>query len=345
MNSKRKYLILVFGLATISIPSHALGDPEPLRLVEIDEASQTITITGNFFSNASPHQPQVWDTVDNQNDFNKLSDNSIVPTDSGPWTTNGNPWSNPITIDKTSSNQRTPGSSISYAGEAKGYVGWPRAFKESQNDTLYVSWWFKSNIHPDSAGGHNKFIRIWDDPKGEHTRIAWTNVLMAGEWVTWPGEVGVWNRMEIYVGAEDQSGTRPVTAWTNGTLTANAADSDERMDNTGLTIGLIGFDPNYIDNYTSMRFYLDDIYVSSSPARIELSNEPQWSKIRKNKEIQPPIDWFDNEVTARLNLGQFKDYNGDLYLYVIDNEGKVNESGLKLSICEKCPEPPEISVE
>ena len=237
-------------------------------------------------------------------------------------------------------------SKASYEGVNKGFIGWPKIFENNSNRTIYVSWWFKPSIDINSAGGHNKLIRVWDAPSGKFTRISWTQILLGAympegsqpDYSGWKGNTGEWNRLELLANSDE--GT--IKTWTNGELIHSVTNYKKEDTPEGLSIALIGFDPNYADRYSSLVFRMDDIYVSSSPARVEISSSAIWSKTNKNKEIQPKVSWAESEIEVSLNLGQFVEEE-DLYLYVINDNGEVNEQGFR--ICPKCPNKTQLKLE
>src|SRR5690606_17534078 len=90
---------------------------------------------------------------------------------------------------------------------------------------IYVSWWYRPSVSPSSAGGSNKFIRIWDNGSGYGTRISWTQMHLTCEsdknyvtWGGWTGNVGEWNHHAIYVDLD----TGNIKTWANGKLIHDA---------------------------------------------------------------------------------------------------------------------------
>ncbi|MGF2685366.1 hypothetical protein ACQUWM_02590 [Marinobacter sp. DUT-3] len=306
------------------------------------EHGSSIEITGTGFGSATPERTQVWDAVENQPDLMALPDDSVIPTDYGPWTHNGNPWSTPVRIEKESQGRHS-NSKAHHRGVTKSYLGWPANFKDNANRSIYVSWWFKPYGDIDAQGGANKLIRIWDDPNGKHTRISWTQELLGGyggdaSWKGWQGTAHQWNRLEIYVNSD--AGT--ITTWTNGKIVHHVTDFVKADYDGGLTIGLVGFDPNYNDRYEGLRFDFDDIYASESLARVEISDQSEWDSAGNRKELQIPRLWSNDKLELTVNLGQF-DASQGLYLYVVNDNGEVNQQGYQ--ICSKCPSTPEMGIE
>jgi len=75
------------------------------------------------------------------------------------------------------------------------------------------------------------------------------------------------------------------------------------------------------DGYVDLKVYMDDVYVDTSQARVEICDTPTWAT-RTHCEIQKPISWSPAEVKATLNQGSF--ISGEkVFFYVIDKVGTV----------------------
>lgn len=323
---------LLFSMASNSTPqvSEIQGEIKP---------GSTLVIQGSGFGELETDHRSLWDTVENQSVFANLPTGSVIPEDNGPWARNGSPWSNPVTIGRETGTRHN-GSTSHYVGKEKAFLGVPRAFDNNTNRNIYVSWWFYASYDIDRYGGHNKLIRVWDDLDGTKTRISWTQVLLGAYGDTnyggWGGNAGTWNRLELFASADQ--GT--IDVWTNGKLVHEVTNYRKEDSSDGMTIWLIGFDPNY-DDYTGLEIRMDDIFVSSSPARVELSTSPTWSGAGSKKEIQPVTSWSPEKVEVQINLGQFNSED-NLYVYIIDTEGRVNPEGY--SICPLCPRSPTLKL-
>lgn len=328
------FVALTFGLAS-------LGNASPrISYVggEIREDS-VLTINGTGFSEINTGQV-LYDLVSNQKEYDTLSSGSTVPVNEGPWSQGTNVWGNPLTIVK-SGDLRTPNATAAYYGEVKAYIGWPRILSNTNNDTLYVSWWYNPSQLANN-GGSNKYIRIWDRSDGTATRISLTQMHMtytgtSGDshtsWGTTQPAANEWNRFEIYVDNSKNS----IIASLNGKIVQNVNDFQKARSSEGLTVALIGFDPSENNRYPNYSFKMKDIYVSTSRARVELSTSNTWDPSSK-REVLNPIEWSNEKLTVDLNYFAHKPSEA-LYLYVIDHNGNVNTEGFPL--CEKCPGRPE----
>lgn len=330
-----KFLIAL----TIGFSSVTLALP---RISSVDgdiTVGGSITISGSGFSSLNT-AAVLYDHVSNQTEYKALSSGTAVPLDTGPWSQGTNQWGEPVAIVRSGDLRTTYGSAV-YYGEVKSYLGYPRALEGINNQKLYASWWYKPNRRADS-GGSNKFARVWDRSDGEGTRISWTQMHMTysgnsgnseTSWGTTQPTANQWNRLEISVDASSNQ----IRAWLNGQRVQNVNDFKKASTSEGLSVALIGFDPSIASNYDGYSFRMTDIYVSPTPARVELSNSATWSPTSE-REVLTPTSWEDGKITVNLNYLSL-DPSESLYVYVFDDDGNVTQTGFPL--CEKCPSKPQ----
>lgn len=80
----------------------------------------------------------------------------------------------------------------------------------------------------------------------------------------------------------------------------------------------------------SMEFFWDELYVDITRARVEIGDAATWAACT-HREIQIPSAWSNDAITVNVNQGSFQ--NGQqVYLYVVDGNGQVNQQGLAVSI-------------
>ncbi len=78
-------------------------------------------------------------------------------------------------------------------------------------------------------------------------------------------------------------------------------------------------------------YYMDDIYVDTTWARVEIGDNSVYGSCT-HREIQPPTSWSPTSITVTENKGSFTD--GDTaYLFVIDSDGNAS-SGYPITIGE-----------
>jgi|GEM_PF-1372304 len=68
------------------------------------------------------------------------------------------------------------------------------------------------------------------------------------------------------------------------------------------------------------RFHWDNVYIDNTPARIEIGNNSSYTSCTQ-REIQIPITWGTQQITATLNAGTLTGAN---YIFVIDSNGNVS---------------------
>lgn len=323
--------ILILFLS-ILLPGNASAAQPGIFTIDgtlIDGQIVTITSSGLNFGTKLTAAPILVDLIDNQPRYDSLTDGSPVPTDSNSvWSTNTN------TQYSLSRPNRGARQAHYYGVGGKVIIGWPYALANSSQNSLYVSWYYKTDTDPGSEGGSNKFIRIWDDPNGTGTRISWTQMHLtynisdttfSESWGDWGGVLNTWNRLELWVDAN----AGVIKAWTNGALTHNITNFVKTNNGLGLNIDLVGFD-NSTGAYASMNSDIGEIYIDNTLARVEISNSSTWSG-STSSEIQIPTSWNSDSIQIEVNQGGLSTLDG-AYLYVMDSNGNVNSNGYKLNI-------------
>lgn len=306
----------------------------------------SIVINGTGFGAKAHAAPLVWDRVDNISAYSTLNNGEVVPD--GPGYIWGDNTFNAIRY-STTREHRTPHIQAHYHGvgdrvtmefpEVLGGTN-PSTLRGTTTGEIYINYYLKLDDDPARAGS-NKVIRVWDDIGGNGTRISWTNMHLIwsgsaeASWADWGGQVNNWNRVEMFVTANDNY----VRTWTDGYLIHNPPSNFSKANNNyGLNVALVGWDHN-IGVYPEMNVDISEIYVDDTQARIEVCTSPTWSTCR-NREIQIPSAWTNTSITFTVNQGLFSS-GGAYYLYVIDEQGNVNANGYPL--CQQCPRPPNIT--
>lgn len=136
----------------------------------------------------------------------------------------------------------------------------------------------------------------------------------------------------IYVDLENEN----IQTWVNGSRVHNGTCRKHSAHKTvPLYVNLIGFDHGS-EEYRNMSTSIDDIYIGSSQARVEISNSPSW-KADMVKEVLPISNWSSNKILAQAHEGKIK-LSSDMYVYVVDKDGNTNNQGFKVK-CDYCPKP------
>ncbi len=148
-----------------------------------------------------------------------------------------------------------------------------------------------------------------------------------------------WHRVEQYLRVSTPGGTA------NGELQwfLNASEIDTDWSGNTFTPGItrgngVTQDLGYFTlqfsgcGYTESEYPLlwqDDIYIDNTRARVELGNASTWDSCT-HREIQIPTAWATDEITVDLNQGSLP--NGAAYLYVVDEDGVMNETGYPITL-------------
>jgi len=134
-----------------------------------------------------------------------------------------------------------------------------------------------------------------------------------------------WYRIDIYASYPD----RVFRVYVNGEFKNEESDYfDEAVfnpDGHGVQWG-------YIDSSEYGDWAYDDLYTDYTQARVEICDISSWlDNSSHHCEIQIPTSWTDSAISVVFNQGSFN--SGDqVYLYVIDENGNVNQNGYPITI-------------
>lgn len=223
---------------------------------------------------------------------------------------------------------------------------------------LYVSWWMRFDETPFEMvnNASHKFIRLRAGGESD-LRVSWTqkhltvsNGNAGGEsalvrWINrdvWSGAPSAWYRHELWISASEGL----VQTWVNGVLLAELRSDDPRYlrrdHPEGIEVALIGWNPSG-GTKTMLAYEMDDIVIDDTRAKVMLSDSPAWSRAGV-VEYQPAFHWSDTEIRVKVNRGElYPPADRQLYLYVMDRDGRVNEAGFPLCELIQCgprPRPP-----
>lgn len=149
----------------------------------------------------------------------------------------------------------------------------------------------------------------------------------------WSGTINTWNRWEYWITLN----TNPTCVmgstcdgkryeWIDSQL--NFSDDKYYWQNNGglYNAFFLGYMHGSSDGIPDAgQAYFDDLYVASSPARLELCDSSTWST-RSHCEVQLSTSWAGDgtSIGFTLNQGAFN-YGDNAYLYVIDENGNPSE--------------------
>ncbi len=190
-----------------------------------------------------------------------------------------------------------------------------------------------------------KQLRIWDDPdsQGIRTSLSQADYFLASHsnqnyssnriYQLRDMKRHVWHHFEAEI--DVRKGT--YKSWFNGEM-GGVAEFDPRAAYEGKyspTIALIGNNAKQ-DHLQNM--YISEIYMDKSVQRAVIGNAAHYSDLN-HYELQRPVTWTDDSLELVVNLGAL-DLTQDIYLYIFDENGIPNESGISLCSGADCPSPP-----
>lgn len=296
---------------------------------------QEIVISGSGFGAKSNAAPVLWDTVDNIPSYSSLGDGATMPMGgSNPWPSpyGNSSGRNTVKIERSAAEQRGVSSAAYKAVNQKSaYVNgltWPATSQ------LYVSWWWKQD--QDTYGGDHssKWLRVSDssDQTGktfsfnqQQAYIYASGSYCANDWVKMNGNPGKWNFIEAYF----DNARQEFSIWINGQPFYDRVSWSPCVSMQMNQIWRIGFDGGG-NNPPAITWWLDDIYVDSSFARVMLGNASTFSGSTVF-EMQKPSQWNSSSVSVQFNQGSFS-AGQTAYLYVVDGSGNVNAQGYPVTI-------------
>lgn len=81
-----------------------------------------------------------------------------------------------------------------------------------------------------------------------------------------------------------------------------------------------------------MKSFWDELYVDTTPARVEIGDAPTWNAC-SHREIQVPYAWDNTNISFIVNRGTFP-AGSEAYLYVVDENGVDSGVGFPIRIGE-----------
>jgi len=211
-------------------------------------------------------------------------------------------------------------------------VSWPAT------DYTYVSWWFRYDTDVSGTDHSSKWIRVHNTSDGIRHTFSWTqmhNVLYGTPEenqiscsTEWHGSGGDTNQWHFYEAWFDTSAGRYTLRIDGAPLAHDVSWSSSCASYQFNELWKLGFDGGG-DSPPRMSWWMDDIYVDSSFARVMLGNAPTYSG-SSQFEMQPTSSWSAESIEAEVNQGAFTP-GSTAYLYVVDSGGTPNESGFPVT--------------
>lgn len=318
-----------------------------------------ITITGSGFGTKSVSAPFLWDNFETGTNGSAVAGN-------GNWVEYSDPTSHVYTTSTFYSGTKSAHNhSVSTPGG-----DWFRAIgqKGLNSDVAYFSFYAKWRKYSGTYSGNTimKFFRVNAQPDFYTSRPSqWFTIfpnnndwfysngvnsaggdliqqdLCGGDGpactqATMPTDNGPWGRFEFYYKLSTPGVANGLaTSWWNYRKEYDLPNQMNRLSGSG---------GQHIDNFlipamndeqggnVLFDYYVDDVYVDTTPARVEICNTSTWSA-RTHCEIQIPSAWTSSSITVSTNLTGF--VNGStVYVYVLDPTNIANTNGYSKIIGE-----------
>jgi hypothetical protein len=352
------------NLLLVLLTGNALANPLVLGISGDPVDGNEILVSGlEFGSNANP-EPYIWD------DFDSGANGQLV---AGNAKKVGDVWEDEYTNELqrpvyTDQNQRL-NSDLSSRHVYRNSIGWHSslAFINENLPRAFMSFWWRYENTGAEWSRNVKPWMVYGNLDGNNRPTAYagladtegvlrSNILdvtdtgtstLWGE-TTLPEVNGRWVRFDIWLELSDPgvpNGTyklwthKPYAANPEIMLELNSGDNEyvTRSSNGHWRSWRIGA-YHAVDDPASASavVQVDDVYVSSTRARVEIGNAARWQDVT-HREVQIAKSWSDGSISFEVNQGGFESIAGT-YLYVIDAQGEVNNIGLPL--CDDCPNPP-----
>jgi len=323
----------------ISLQLPAGTDPQITYVSSAVQQGQDITISGLNFGTKEQVAPLLWDGFEWGNDGDPLS--------TGGWTH----WqSGTSTIAEISSTKSNSGTRSAYAKFGEGTGDWQAGYKQyTPSLKIYASYMIyfdapnpsdcdcglkagriTSSTQTGDVYGGQPCLMIYGAPQ-----VNWYYATMGNggggvtttthQWL--PGQ---WHRIEYWMTLSDPPGAENgyCNIWIDMRSSGAYTGITRVNDNTDEFNAYMS--PHMWPRHpVSAEVWVDDIYIANTFARVEIGDAPAWDACT-HREIQIPVAWSDGSITFTANQGSFSD-GEPAYLYVVDENGDVNEQGYQIA--------------
>jgi len=260
-----------------------------------------------------------------------------VYIDKGTSTSSAWQWKGPINIVSKTDSNGTVNTGTWYYDSSCTYPGpYPNVQCYQQTSAHTYTWWRES---PAGFFNNAATTKYYDDA-ARTTKLGSATQSRPADAMLW----NQWQRLEFYA-QKSSSPAKSDGIWREQRIGKSNPNFNYTQEMTHLAdndpwrfVALTHAVASVVDGYVDLKVYMDDVYVDTSQARVEMCDSSTWAS-RKHCEIQPASSWVDGQVKVNLNSGSFK--NGQtVYIYVLDSSGAVNSNGAVFTIGSPAPIPP-----
>lgn len=315
-------------------PLVAAGQPSIQSVIGPTTSGSTITITGSNFGPGG--QLITWD--DFEGGANGDAIHSVEPV-IGPTWTNMVP-SNMVRYSNERSLSGSLSAKVSWDAYSIAAFGWTN---RGPFRTVYMTFWrYHDPSSPVLQVTDNHKLAYFYGPDAAGELNQWLPFMIPAGTQGWasqlqnrPGRIYYWNgptysqtnynwgRWETYIAYETtvEADNGYVEDWYNCVRYVSAGNQNLCDVAGGNAVDDIRIGHMY-QGYEAMdyiRSYYDDVYISTSRARVELGNAPVFTNCTQ-REILIPESWESGTITARLHYSRFAG-GSQAYVFVVDENG------------------------
>lgn len=331
------FILLLFPTICFGAP----GAPAPSGTYS---HGNTVTLSVSSPGTKSQAAPQLWDPVDGM--YGSIVEGATVPMGASyVWQKDNDIGSaDPASFHAHSRGvyNWTYSNATNLGADGSGVVG-GNVYTGANNNYLYVSWWAYTNYSPQNPSVSNKFVRLTPGAgfSGDSDCVYWTAFHLDAHsystdflWLTWVNAPpsGQWNRLEMLV--NNGTSPHPTVNYTlnsavfgNGTYQGSASLDDING------VFVIGADFSNTQSSPPSRMDFGNIYVDTTPARVELCSGSTWAS-RGHCEVQPATSWLNGtpgSIAVTFNQGSFI-AGQTAYFYVVDNVNAASPASSAITI-------------
>lgn len=167
----------------------------------------------------------------------------------------------------------------------------------------------------------------------------------SGFWSHFPVPTKEWHAEEIIARASSDKGVKDGTFLlkyngleaAKGTLITRSERFPDYMTKNYVVHGVLANRGQWTPAWSDVnRLWVDNVYADTTWARVMLGDEPNAETCRR-WEMQIPQTWSDGAITIRANTGAMIS-GANAYLYVYDEDGRVNERGYPVTFDDSGPD-------
>lgn len=329
----------------LQITDFSTGQPDPPVIqslqTTLDNGNVQHSLSGINFSNKTQASPHIWDDLEDG-----ICDNQAAI---GTWSS-----TNSLVINTTQ--QRHAGSSFNAANNFKNekhayFTG------GTPSRRWFVQYWFMLDDNFDWGTGtygnpgarlsNVKFFRMWAPGAVDenfvtaiHTFVDTPNAIRTVEYIDGDGQSGYfWQNSTSYLAKQEwhlfQAEYYDSEIGENNGICRIYIDGTKILDDSTLITRqdyadlkrpyIVGFYNSWNDSETDDDdFYIDDVYIDNTWARIEIGNQPDYESCTI-REIQIPQSWSDTEIVFNQELRSLEGVS-PLYLFIINEQGAISTS-------------------